>query len=124
MYGHLPFLADRDYAAFCERFGHAAREHATTPERLREFERLFWFGVEFPLVDTAHGRRIFGGGILSSFGESNYALSAEPEVLAFDLEVIRRQEYRIDEMQRRLFVLDRPETLYGCLDAFVRPHAA
>ena len=124
MYGHLPFLADREYAGFCERFGHAAGDFATTPERLRHFERLFWFGVEFPLVETAAGRRIFGGGILSSFGESNHALSPEPEVLPFDLEVIRGQEYRIDEMQRRLFVVDRPETLYGCLDAFVRPLAA
>jgi len=117
LYGHLPFLADRDYAAFCERFGQIASRYATSAERLRELERVFWFGVEFPLVETAAGRRIFGGGILSSFGESSYALSDAPEVRPFDLDEILRQEYRIDEMQQRLFVLDRPETLYGCLTA-------
>lgn len=117
MYGHLPFFADRSYADFCQRFGATATRASTTPGRLRQFERLFWFGVEFPLVETSRGRRIFGGGILSSLGESNYSLSDEPEVLPFDLEVILQQEYRIDEMQRRLFVLDRPETLYGCLEA-------
>jgi len=116
MYGHLPLLADRDYAAFCERFGVFASAYATSPERLREMERLFWFGVEFPLVETARGRRIFGGGILSSFGESSFSLSSEPEVLPFDVGAIMRQEYRIDEMQRRLFVLDQPATLYRCLD--------
>lgn len=119
LYGHLPLLADPDYAAFCQRFGEVASAHATDPDRLVAFERLFWFGVEFPLVETPAGRRIFGGGILSSFGESNYCLSDAPEVLPFHLETIRRQDYRIDTMQTRLFVLDAPETLYGCLDAFV-----
>jgi len=119
LYGHLPLLADPGYADFCHRFGVVASAHATDPQRLLEFERLFWFGVEFPLVETAAGRRIFGGGILSSFGESNYCLSPEPDVRPFDLEAIRRQDYRIDQMQTRLFVLDRPETLYACLDPFV-----
>jgi len=115
LYGHLPLLADPDYADFCWRFGQVATRHAHDPERLVEFERLFWFGVEFPLVETTAGRRIFGGGILSSSGESDYALSPTPEVLPFDVERIRREPYRIDIMQPRLFVLDRPETLYGCL---------
>jgi phenylalanine-4-hydroxylase len=118
LYGHLPLLVDGKYADFCQEFGEAASRHADDPARLRQFERLFWFGVEFPLVETEAGRRIFGGGILSSFGESNYALSAEPEVRPFDVEAIRHQEFRIDEMQPRLFVLDRPETLFGCLGAF------
>ncbi len=118
MYGHLPLFADPDYAAFNEAFGKVASRHAHDPVRLRQFERLYWFGLEFPLIETPQGRRIFGGGILSSFGESNYALSGEPEVLPFSLELIRDQEFRIDQMQTRLFVLDRPETLYGGLAQF------
>jgi phenylalanine-4-hydroxylase len=118
LYGHLPLLADAAYADFCQRFGVLASAAADDPERLREFERLFWFGVEFPLVETAAGRRIFGGGILSSAGESSYALSEAPEVLPFDVEAIRRQEFRIDVMQARLFVLREPAQLYACLDEF------
>lgn len=118
LYGHMPFLADPDYADFCWRFGVSASALADTPEKLLEYERLFWFGVEFPLVETPAGRRIFGGGILSSSGESDYALSAVPEALPFDIETIRRQAYRIDIMQTRLFVLERVEDLYGCLPAF------
>lgn len=125
LYGHLPLFADRAYADFCHRFGvlacealAAATDDADT--RLVELERLFWFGVEFPLVETARGRRIFGGGILSSFGESAFSLSAEPEVLPFDAEVIRRQPYRIDVMQRRLFVLRSPAELYAAIGPYVR----
>jgi len=115
MYGHLPFLADRDYAAFCERFGRTASRYGTTPERLRELDSRGSLGDESPLIETPSGRRIFGGGILSSFGESSYALSDAPEVRPFDLDAILRQEYRIDERQQRLFVVDQPETLYACL---------
>jgi phenylalanine-4-hydroxylase len=120
LYGHLPLLADADYAAFCHEFGVTASRFADSPEKLRQFERLFWFGVEFPLIETAAGRRIFGGGILSSFGESNYSLSTEPKAVPFDIEAIRYQEFRIDEMQKLLFVLSKPEDLYTCLPAFAK----
>jgi phenylalanine-4-hydroxylase len=118
MYGHLPLFADPAYADFNHRFGILATRHFHDPRRLRQFERLYWFGLEFPLIETAIGRRIFGGGILSSSGESDFALSEVPDVRPFDLEMIRDQEFRIDEMQRLIFVIDRPETLYACLDRF------
>ena len=78
-------------------------------------ERLFWFGVEFPLVETPEGRRIFGGGIVSSFGESNFSLSSEPEVVSFNVRDIVFRDYKIDEMQRRLYVLKSPDQLYECI---------
>ena len=118
LYGHLPLFADAAYADFNQRIGLAAAPYLDDPTALRRFERYYWFGLEFPLIETARGRRIFGGGILSSFGESAYASSAEPEVLPFDVGAIRDQEYRIDVMQPRLFVLDRPETLYDSLERF------
>jgi phenylalanine-4-hydroxylase len=122
LYGHLPFFADRDYALFCERFGAAALRFAGSPLLLRQFERVFWFGVEFPLVETAGGRRIFGAGILSSYTESNFSLASDgeaPEVLPFSVEGIRRQEFRIDEVQRRVYVLNAPEQLYASLAPLV-----
>ena len=88
------------------------------PEVLEKFERLFWFTIEFALVKTEKGPRIFGAGILSSKGECNYSLSDEPEVVPFDIKAISEQPYRIDEMQKKLFILDSPEQLYRCLDDF------
>lgn len=118
VYGHIPFIADRDYAAFCQEFGTRALPYLDAPELLRQFERLFWFGVEFPLIETALGRRIFGGGILSSSKECDYCLSPQPEVRPFDVEAIRSQEYRIDQIQPLLFSLASPEQLYGSLEGF------
>lgn len=118
LYGHLPFFVDRDYADFCQDFGRRASRFADRPRLLRQFERLFWFTIEFALVNTPKGKRIFGAGIASSFSECHFALSDEPEVLPFDLDVIRRQEYRIDDFQKRLFILENPEQLYSCLSSF------
>ena len=118
LYGHLPFLTNPDYADFCQRFGEVALKYIDSEPCVERFGRLFWYGVEFPLVRTNKGIKIFGGGILSSVQESNYSLSITPKVLPFDVEVIFNKPYRIDTMQAEIFLLDSPEQLYGCLEDF------
>lgn len=116
LYGHLPFFADVDYADFCQRFGEVACQFSDRPDLLRQFERFFWFTIEFGLIKTPKGVRVFGAGIASSTSECDYALSGKPEVLPFDIDVIRHQEFRIDEMQKRLFLLESTEQLYSNLE--------
>lgn len=118
LYGHLPLLTDPLYAHFCFEFGQRAAKHSDNPAAMEIWGRLFWFGVEFPLVETPAGRRIFGGGILSSLGESDYSLSNKPLVLPFDVRAIVDRTYKIDDLQPTLFVLKRPEQLYGCLPEY------
>ncbi len=120
LYGHLPFFANQDYADFCYRFGHMTCQFMDREDLLRQFERFFWFTIEFGLICTPEGLRVFGAGIASSTGECDYALSREPEVLPFDIDKIRYQEFRIDQMQKRLFVLKNEGELYGCLDELAR----
>lgn len=120
LYGHLPFFTDRAYGDFCQAFGEAACAFMDQPDKLRQFERFFWFTIEFGLVRTPQGVRVFGAGIASSTGECEYALSGKPEVLPFDIDTIRHQEFRIDVMQPRLFCLESPEQLYASLPELVR----
>ncbi len=115
LYGHLPFLADKDYARFCQEFGALACRFVEREDLLRQFERFFWFTIEFGLIKTPSGIRVFGAGIASSTGECAYALSAEPEVVPFDIDHIRHQDFRIDEMQKKLFLLESAEQLYQSL---------
>ncbi len=112
LYGHMPFLADPDYAQFCEDFGKAVMSYAKTEEQLNECDSLFWYGVEFPLIETPKGRRIFGGGILSSYNECHYSLSDKPRVERFVPKVVRKTPFRIDVMQDLLFVLESEKDLY------------
>lgn len=114
-YGHIPFYANREYADFNERFGKMAIKYISQPQKFRQFERFFWFTCEFGLIETQQGRKVFGAGIASSISECKYALSNVPEVLPFDIDRIRHQEFRIDEMQKRLFVIKNEEQLYSSL---------
>ena len=122
LYGHLPFYTNPDYANFNEQFGVTALRYINSPEILEEFQRFFWFGVEFALVKTPQGVRIFGAGIASSHAECAYALSNKPRVQKFDLEVIRNKDYRIDIMQDDLFLLENTDQLYSSLNEFSQPY--
>ena len=118
MYGHIPYFADKDYAVFCENYGKKALELRHLPDALIQFDRLFWFTIEFALIKTPKGNRIFGAGITSSFMECEYALSDKPDVQPFNLDIIRHQDFRIDELQKRLFILENEAQLYSCLGEF------
>jgi len=120
LYGHIPFFINPDYASFCQNFGEIACNYLDNPDKLRQFERFFWFTIEFGLINTPEGKRIFGAGIASSIGECEYALSDEPEIVEFEIDEIINQEFRIDEMQKKLFILESKEQLYNCLDELER----
>ena len=111
VFGHTPLLTDPRFAAFTEAYGKAGlaadkRDHAM-------LARLFWFTVEFGLIDTADGLRAFGAGISSSPGELTYALESDrPKRVPFDPLEVLRTPYRIDIFQPVYFVLDSFDTLY------------
>ncbi len=117
LYGHLPFFVDKDYANFCQKFGEIAVRYSDRPELFRQFERFFWFTIEFGLIETEHGLKVFGAGIASSLGECEYALSPTPKLVPFDIDKIRHQDFRIDTMQPTLFVLKNVRQLFTSLDA-------
>ncbi len=118
LYGHLPFLVNDEYADFSEKFGRVAAQYLHEPELLRQFERLYWFTIEFALIRTPEGNKVFGAGIASSASEVEYALSDQPKVTPFDFEKIRHLEFKIDEFQKQLFLLESTAQLYDCLEDF------
>lgn len=79
--------------------------------------RLYWFTVEFGLIKAEHGTVSYGGGILSSYEETIYAVeSDEPERIPFDLITAMRTPYRIDQVQPIYFVIDSFHDLYDFMD--------
>ncbi len=116
LYGHIPFFVNSEYADFCQKYGEQTCQVVDNPEKLRMYERFFWFTIEFGLINTSKGKRIFGAGIASSVGECEYALSDKPIVHPFDIDHIINHEFRIDKMQEELFILDSIEQLYNSLD--------
>jgi phenylalanine-4-hydroxylase len=105
VFGHVPLLMEPRYADYIADYGRAGVAYAGRPA-LENLARLYWYTVEFGLMQTAAGLRIFGAGIISSAGESVYALdSATPARIRFDTERVLRSRYVIDDYQRLYFVL-------------------
>ncbi|MFO1059203.1 MAG: phenylalanine 4-monooxygenase [Dongiaceae bacterium] len=106
IYGHVPLLMNPVFADYMQLYGEGALK-ALRLDALRFLGRLYWFTVEFGLIRTPAGLRIYGSGILSSKGESIYCLdSPGPNRVGFDLLRIMRTQYRIDSFQKTYFVID------------------
>jgi phenylalanine-4-hydroxylase len=75
--------------------------------------RLYWYTVEFGLIrNGADGLKIYGAGIVSSYGESLFSLDdPSPNRLGFDVRRLMRTKYRIDDYQQNYFVIDSFEDL-------------
>jgi phenylalanine-4-hydroxylase len=111
VFGHVPLLADPVYAQFLEAYGKGG-QRALQRGQLHHLARLYWYTVEFGLISTPKGLRIFGAGILSSPGESVFSLEdTSPNRVAFDLARIMRTKYIISDYQQTYFVVDSFEQL-------------
>ncbi|PMR68192.1 phenylalanine 4-monooxygenase [Halomonas heilongjiangensis] len=110
IFGHCPMLTDPSFAEFTATYGRLGL--AASPRERGYLARLYWLTVEFGLVDTPAGRRIYGGGIISSPRETLHALSDTPEHLPFDPVEAMRTPYRIDILQPLYYVLDELTTLH------------
>jgi len=104
--GHVPMLMNPVFADYMQAYGQGGLK-ALRLGHLKELARLYWYTVEFGLIATAEGLRIYGSGILSSAGESIYCLDdPRPNRLRFDLRRVMRTLYRIDRYQETYFVID------------------
>jgi len=123
----VPLLMNPVFADYMQAYGEGGLK-ALRLGGLDRLARLYWYSVEFGLIATDAGLRIYGAGILSSRGETLYALAdARPHRLAFDLPRIMRTRFRIDSYQQSYFVIEgfaqlfaatRPDftPLYAALD--------
>ncbi|MGY3856503.1 phenylalanine 4-monooxygenase [Aeromonas intestinalis] len=117
LFGHCAMLTNPAFAHFTHVYGQLGQQ-ASKEERVF-LARLYWFTVEFGLVQGDAGKgqgsdglHIYGGGILSSIGETAYALSGQPKLQPFNLMEVLRTPYRIDIMQPIYFVLPSLDALY------------
>jgi monomeric phenylalanine-4-hydroxylase len=101
--GHIPMFTNTNFADYSQFIGHGAR--IATDEQIEELGRLYWFTVEFGLVEHEGDVKAYGAGLLSSFGELEHAFSDEVERRPFDLEEVINTSYDYSEMQRLLFVI-------------------
>ncbi len=112
VFGHVPLLMHPIIADFIQAYGEGGLR-AQRLGYLPQLARLYWYTIEFGLVQQPNGLRLFGAGIASSFTESQFCLDSDsPHRVAFELERVLRTRYRIDDFQETYFVLrDLPQLL-------------
>ena len=120
-FGHVPLLSNPVFAGYMEKYGKGG------PKALefgceKMLARLYWYIVEFGLVQTNEGLRAFGAGMLSSKTETVYSVESEtPHRVRFDLERILRTKYMVDDYQKTYFVIDSFEQLFQECDRDFAP---
>ncbi len=106
LFGHVPLLFNPVFADYMQAYGEGGLK-ALRYDALELLARLYWYTVEFGLIATSSGLRVYGAGILSSPGELTRALAdPEPLRIGFDLRRVLRTEYDIDDFQKAYFVID------------------
>ncbi len=104
IFGHLPFMVLPEYAALQDMF--AAPFLRATPEQRENIKRLAWFSTEFGLIREAGDIRIFGAGLMSSFGEIQHVMAGKVPVRPFTIENVIEYEKAIYTYNEVLFVVD------------------
>jgi len=104
-FGHVPMLFNPVFADYMQAYGRGGIK-AHELGAIEMLARLYWYTVEFGLIDTPKGRRVYGAGILSSGGEIGYSIdSPKPNRIGFDLLRIMQTLYKIDTFQETYFVI-------------------
>ena len=111
VFGHVPMLADPVFADYMQAYGEGGLRSLGLGA-LDKLARLYWYTVEFGLIEEEDGLRIYGAGIVSSGGESRFCLDdSSPDLIGFDLLRVMRTRYRIDDFQQNYFVISDFESL-------------
>jgi len=112
VFGHVPMLTDPIFADYMEAYGKGGLR-SLKYGGLKNLAALYWYTVEFGLINTDKGMRIYGAGIVSSRTESIFALEApSPNRIGFDLKRVMTTDYRIDDFQQTYFVIDSYKQLF------------
>ena len=111
VFGHVPLLSQPVFADYMQAYGQGGLRSMEFGA-IQRLARLYWYTVEFGLIRDGGDLRLYGAGIVSSHGESRFALDdPSPNRIGFDLARVMRTPYRIDDYQQGYFVIDSFEQL-------------
>ncbi len=114
IFGHIPLLMDHRYARLMHIIGQLGVKLSANADAVSALRSLYWFTIEFGLATENGERRIYGAGILSSFGESIQVMDTRTECMGFDIENIIQMDFRTDAMQSKYFVANSFDEFLNC----------
>jgi phenylalanine-4-hydroxylase len=119
VFGHVPMHADQVFADFLQRFGELACRSQSEQE-LEEAGRLFWFTVEFGLIQEGSDTKVYGSGLISSHADCLNALGPDCERRPFSLEGVIAQSFDVHNIQPVLFIVRSFDELFVAVEELQR----
>jgi len=116
VFAHTPLLTNKAYTDFFQYIGKLALRHIDNDEIVLKLQRLYWFTIEFGLIRNNGSNKIYGAGIISSKGETEYAMSDKSIKHDFNVPQIYEHAFRTDIIQEEYYVIDSFEQLAGAFE--------
>jgi len=116
VFGHVPLLTNSLFCDFFQGLAKIGLKHVDNPLILEMLGKIYWFTVEFGLIQEKNQLKIYGAGILSSPGETQFCMTNKCERIPFDIKSIIQTNYRTDVYQEKYFVIQSFEQLFNCLE--------
>jgi len=115
VFAHVPLLSNQAYCDFFQALSDLAIEHIDDPKAIEMLGRVYWFTIEFGLMSENDGLKIYGAGIISSYGETKHCLENKSKKHDFDVKKILHTNFRTDILQENYFVIDSFDQLFHSL---------
>ena len=115
IFGHIPLLLNPVFSEFVHEFGKLGKKHINQKEFILKMQRLYWYTIEFGLIKQDDQLKIFGAGIVSSYGESNSIHNTDIKKIEYDIEKVMTTTFYTDAIQDKYFVTNSMDELYESL---------
>jgi phenylalanine-4-hydroxylase len=112
VFAHVPLLSNQSFVDFLHKLSLVALKYIDDPKAIHILSRIYWYTVEFGLIREEGQLKIYGAGILSSSGETDFCLSEKPPRHEYDIRRILKTDYYKHDFQTQYFVIDSYEQLY------------
>lgn len=114
IFGHIPLLAHPVFSDFAHEFGKLGVKLKSNPEAIIALQRLYWYTIEFGIINNGK-LKIYGAGILSSFGETPRSVSLQIKHTGFDIVDVINKSFRTDVMQEEYVVINSFNQLFDSI---------
>ncbi len=116
--GHLPFLMEKSVVELIEIFA-KGYEKAIKKKKIHELAQLWWNTIEFSAIKEKGNIKIFGTGLMSSFGELNNVINGKSTLQPWSIEKAIRKPRAVTGFHPEMLVIDSIEKVKEELNHFV-----
>jgi phenylalanine-4-hydroxylase len=111
VFGHLPLLLNPTYNQFFQWIARKALADIHNEQLIIALQRLYWYTIEFGLCKENGELKVYGAGLISSIGETQFAIGKDPLKIAYDLQKVMKADFHTDRYQDHYFVIENLEQL-------------